>query len=39
MQGYKSYPKPGGENMTPKVEEYMDTTCVASTGGKMFFEY
>ena len=21
--------------MTPKVEDYIDTTCVASTGGKM----
>jgi len=21
--------------MTPKVEDYTDTTCVASTGGKM----
>lgn len=21
--------------MTPKVEDYMDSTCVASSGGKM----
>jgi len=24
--------------MTPKVEDYTDTTCVASTGGKMYLE-
>ena len=27
----------GGEKMeVPKVEEYLDSTCVASTGGVMF---
>jgi len=25
----------GGEEMDPRVEDYMDSTCVASTGGVM----
>jgi len=26
----------GGDQMEPRVEDFTDTTCVASTGGKMF---
>lgn len=26
-------PKRGGEEMNARVEDYIDTTCVASTGG------
>lgn len=29
--------KKGGEKMEPNVEDYMDATCVASTGGFMEF--
>jgi len=36
----KNYPKKEEvKKMNPRVEDYIDTTCVASTGGKMFYEY
>jgi hypothetical protein len=30
--------KKGGGKMNPNVEDYLDATCVASTGGLMEFQ-